>query len=267
MDSPVAEATCRIARITTLLAAIGLLLNAVFWKTVMGRMFWGAVASVAVSSVLFAVLFVLRSRPREWIGTSALLLNNTVAVAALWVSDDLLWQTSASWTPFDVQRLAALTMALLAPPRIWLGVFTIAQPTAASLAEYWLLNPNARARLPINALWIAAVYGVFAFALYAHLLRAREMERRAARAQADRLAMERFTQMLLALRDLANTPLQTMELTMGMLRAKGAGDPRLLELVGRLDRACKRLVRMGHSIQENTVTYPDTGQGGVAEGL
>jgi integral membrane sensor domain MASE1 len=77
---------------------------------------------------------------------------------------------------------------------------------------------------------------------------ARELGRRAALAidnarllQAEKVALARLARVALAVRDMANTPLQTMSLSVELLRAKqGKGD----EVVSRMMRAIERLSRL-----------------------
>ena len=242
-DGELGPATLRVARAMALLTAIGLAIDSIFWKAALGMVLWGHLAAIALSASLVAA--VERVPRREWVGTTALFLNNTVALAALWQSDQILAHSDVRWTPFDVQRLGVLTIALFAPPRAATGVATIGLGVAFPLVEYATWDDAVRAHLPVTAPWAMGAYGVFACFLYAHLLRRRTMNRRAALAKAQAEGLERFARLVLAVRDSANTPLQTIELTVALLRRDGA-EPRLLD---RLARSVARLTAIGRALE------------------
>jgi hypothetical protein len=227
------------------MAIIGLTLDTLFWKTALDRILWRHLAAIGFAGAILIVLFALRKRPREWVGAAAFLLNNSAILAAFWASDQALASSSERWTPFEVEKLGALTIALLAPPRAWVGLLAIAETTAVPLVEYMTWGPAVRARLPAAAPWIITAYGVFAFLLYGHQLRRQASERRAASAHAEALALERVARLVLSMRDLANTPLQIIELTVALLRKRQAHEP----LVARLERAAERLVAIGQALE------------------
>jgi hypothetical protein len=122
----------------------------------------------------------------------------------------------------------------------------ILELTIASLVQWFAWGPEVRARLPPAAPWFVVCYAIFATVVYAHRLMRQLVERRAAHAEAEAAALERFMRLLLSMRDLANTPLQTIELTVGLLRRKSALEERLLD---RLERATRRLVVISHALE------------------
>jgi hypothetical protein len=223
------------------LAVIGLAIDASYWKTTYGFAPTGHVATAVLAAGSLILLVVTRDRPRRWLGTAVFLVVIAAILAALSWTDGVLAHADPHWYPFDAHKLGALTVALLAPPSLWVGLLAIAGFTVMPLVELHAWEPEVRARLSA-APWATVAYGAFACAVYALQMRRYALLRRAARAEAEAAALERFARMVLAVRDLANTPLQTVELTAALLRRRGEPDAKLLD---RVLRACDRLVAVG----------------------
>jgi hypothetical protein len=248
-DTP--RTTCHVAREVAAIVVVGLLVDLVFWQTTFHRIVWCHLACMALCACVFAVLTALRDRPSERVGTAAILVVVTATLATLSVTDHTFAHSSnVRWTPFEAQRLGVLTIALLAPPRVWLGIACIVEMTLAPLIAWAVWAPEVRARLPVASPWFVACYGIFAAMVYAHRLARQRVERRAADAQAEAAALERFVRLVISVRDLANTPLQTIELTVALLRCKKSLEEHLL---GRLERATQRLVAIGRALEAQEI--------------
>jgi hypothetical protein len=138
------------------------------------------------------------------------------------------------WAPFQAEKLGALTVALLAPPGFWIGTLSILAFAATPIVHAASFAPAVRARLPMSEPWASLAYGAFALLLLFYRLRARAVEREMARVNAEVAAREQLTRALLAVRDLTNTPTQTLSLAVALLREHHPEDS---ELHRRMDRA------------------------------
>jgi hypothetical protein len=220
------------------LTAVGLGLDALRWWSSRGVLSWRHLASIALALALLALLQATRQAPRAGLASAAFLANNAAILATLWWGDDQLIHLTPHWRPFDPQNLGALTVALLAPPEIWVGLTAIAGFALLPLVEFFHWEPALQEQLSMTAPWASVAYGVFACGLYAHQLGRHELQQRLAQAEAS----ERFARILLAVRDLTNTPLQTLQITASLLRARDQQD----RLVQRLGRTTDRLVEISH---------------------
>jgi hypothetical protein len=168
------------------------------------------VLTVSVSILLLAVL---RRRPLRLAAGNALFLASLVpTVALVWLVDDGRAAEGLRWVPFEPTKLSALTLALLAPPSLWVGAVAILMFVGSGLAHNVVLSGAIRARMASAEPWALISYGVFALVLLGFRSRGRTLQAALEREHADRLALERVADVALALRDLANTPAQTMEL-------------------------------------------------------
>jgi hypothetical protein len=105
-----------------------------------------------------------------------------------------------------------------------------------------------RAHLPIEAPWTTVIYPLIATGILIYRVRARRLEREMLHAIAQREELERFAKVSLAYRDLANSPLQTIELVRAELRKE---HPESKDLLDRLQRSLARLRAMGEMLSQN----------------
>jgi hypothetical protein len=197
------------------------------------------VLAVSASILLLAVL---RRRPPRLAAGNALFLASLVpTVALVWLIDDGRAAEGLRWVPYEPTKLSALTLALLAPPSLWVGAIAILMFVGSGLAHHLVLSDAIRARMASAEPWALISYGVFALVLLGFRYRRRELQAELEHERADRLALERVADVALALRDLANTPVQTIELIRHELSAH---DERTAVLAGHMHNALDQLSRL-----------------------
>ncbi len=215
---------------------------------------WPIVLSASVGVMLLGLLGAARRLPRPRLGSATFLINAASVMFVLWRSHRRL-STGGRWIPFEANKLGAVTVALLAP-RAWLGLTGIAGYTGTALAQYLGLPRPLRARLSVAEPWATLAYGAFATVLLGYRLRTLALERAMAEGRARATAWRHLGRASLTLQDLANTPLQTLELCLAMLRRRAVVPPALLE---RMERAVARLRGLGDGLSRYE-RPPDGGQ-------
>jgi hypothetical protein len=221
----------------TILNVAGMSLDALLWWTRYATAPVWHIASIAVSAALLAVLVIARRAPSIGrISSLAFVAHNVAIVVALWHDATMNAHATAPWIPFQPHKLGAMAVALLAPPRLWSGGLSIALFVGSALLRWASIAPELKARAPTEP-WAVLAFGMFAAGIYAYRAYSRSKERRLADALADARIAERLSRIVLALQDLANTPLQTLELTSELLARRGALPP----LIERMQRALARL--------------------------
>jgi hypothetical protein len=141
----------------------------------------------------------------------AFLANASTMVVVAWTSNTFYATHERGWVPYQADKLAVLVVALLSP-EFATGVVSIAAFAGAAVVHYLRL-PSALKTPDFNEPWTTVVYAVAALGLLWLQMRRRNAEWAMIRMQADKAAMERFARSAMAVRHLANTPLQTIELT------------------------------------------------------
>jgi hypothetical protein len=164
-------------------------------------------------------------------------LNNASIVAALWVTSGFYAASGLFWVPFQANKLGALAVALLAPP-LWAGLASIAGFVGTAVLKLQLLDPAVREHIGFGEPWAVLIYGAFGVALLLYRLGSLARERELVQAQMEAAAARKSARLLLAVRDLSNTPLQVIAISSAILRA---GGPRPRDTLNRLDRAVDEL--------------------------
>lgn len=151
------------------------------------------------------------------------------------------------WVPMTGHRLVVLVLGVLAPIGLRLGGGLIAAFVLEAVVLWYALglghHPGVRS--PWEP-WGTIVYGAVGLALLAYRVRTFhiELELREARAHAE--ALERMARLFLAIRDATNTPLQTLELGLALLRKRHPGvAPSLVPMERSVERLRALAQRMG----------------------
>jgi hypothetical protein len=109
------------------------------------------------------------------------------------------------------------------------------------LVHHTLLDPVVRSRMAEGEPFGIIAYAVFAFVVLGFKQRSYALNEELEHARADRMVLERVARVAMALRDLANTPLQTLELVRQNLRS---GRARAEDQAALMARALERLRRL-----------------------
>ncbi len=232
-----AERAHRAAIYTAVLASVGLAFDCINNLSIGPAALFEGIA-IPPLLVLLAVLLWRREQPSVPFGIGALLAANAVTIAALWVSQQVIAESGVSWVPFRPNHLGALSAAMLAPGGMWVGILTVTGFTGAALAQLALFDPSIRERLPFGDPWATLAFGGFGLGVLLFRRRASHVEHEAIDLQVRMKNLERFARTMLAVRDLTNTPLQTLKLSADLLRSD---QPPTRFIADRIDGAVLRL--------------------------
>jgi hypothetical protein len=230
------------AALTALGAPIGILLS----RKVPGLSSWPAVACTAFGLVLFMFLFARRAHASRRGAAAAFLVDAAALIALLWHGNAHWALLGARWAPFQANKLGAFIVGLLTP-ELWVGVVAILGYGLSAVLQWSLFAPEVRASLAVGEPAITLVFMAFGLALLVQSLRRFALERRLVRRQEEAVTLERLARALLAVRDLTNTPVQTIEFTAALLRAR---NPELGPALERLDRAIASLHELNHVLAD-----------------
>ena len=222
---------------------LGMPLEILMRRTVPGIPIWPSLGSMSISALLLAVLVRRGERSTVRLASICFLLHNVGIVSALWITSGYFSTGSGSWVPLQAFKLGALIVAALAPEPRWSGSLSIAMFIGAAFGKVWILgdNPVLTSLVPLE-IWTIVIFGLFALLLLVHRARSDRLRDDLVDAQAKSQAMGSLAHRLLAIADLANSPLQVLELNVPLL--DGTTPP---EAVRRIERAIGTL-RSWHRI-------------------
>jgi signal transduction histidine kinase len=232
------------------LNAVGMVLERFLEQLAPGIPSWPTLMGAAVGLALLATIALIRGRVPERVASYIFVLNNTAVVVVLWVTDRYYAIQSESWPPFQANKLGVMTVALLAPS-LWAGLVSIASLAGAAVLEFLLAPRGTSARFGLAEPWTTAVFAVFAVVLLGQRLYWLRREQALAQRDTERSVLERLARVSMAVRDLANTPLQTIRLSSALLRARA---PELATPIERIERATQRLAALGATFSKEAET-------------
>jgi hypothetical protein len=156
----------------------------------------------------------------------------------LWLDELQMQQAGIIWQPFVGHKMVSLAVALLSPGPLVLSLGLIGALMAEASVQWWTMlagNPRIAAGYePWTTLITGGVACVFAWR------REREfaLRSRFAEARAEVEALTTLSQVFMALRDYANTPLQTLEIDLELV---GRRHPEEARVLFRIRKALARL--------------------------
>ncbi|WP_235217110.1 hypothetical protein [Archangium violaceum] len=188
---------------------------------------------------VLGVLFARRSRltPRLIHGGFAAATVPFLPIFAL--AEYFMAGSGLIWVPMTGHRLVMLAMGVLAPTGLWLGGGLIAS-FALEAAVLWFalgLGGHPGVRSPWEP-WVTLVYGGVALAILAYRVRSQNIELKLREVRAEAEALERLARLFIAVRDATNTPLQTLELSIALLRQRSPGSE---PTIAAMERAVHRI--------------------------
>ena len=254
----VAEAH-RAAVVAALLGVVGTALGVVGFWGVSGP----ALRAVQAAGLLVSGTVFFTSRGRHPLysklqANALFLLVLMPTVVMVWMIDDARAAHGAHWVPYEPAKLSVLTLAVIAPPGWPTGVVAILMFVGSSLLHQASLPDAVRARMSAGEPFGILAYGVFAIVLLGFKQRGYTLRAELQRARSEKVAIERVARVAMALRDLANTPVQTLELVRQRLLVEEGLGPQ----TDRMKRALERLRRLNDILApyQSAVVWDDEGR-------
>ena len=231
----------RAAVVCALLGVVGTAIGALgYWSFSGTSLRLVQAAGILVSGASLLALRANRT-PSVVFANAVFLLVLVPTVMMVWMADDAVAAQSARWVPYEPNKLSVLTLAVIAPPGWATGVVAILMFVGSAVLHQLVFASAFRAVAATREPFGVIAYGVFALVLLGFRQRGHAMREELARARAEKLALERIARVAMALRDLANTPVQTLELVRQHLLLYA---PELRVQTDRMRRALAHLRRL-----------------------
>jgi hypothetical protein len=232
----------RAAAVTALLGVLGTALGVIgFWRVSGFALRVLQCVGIAINGGALLALRAQRPPYSRTLSNAIFLLVLVPTVVMTLLVDEARASHSGAWVPYEPAKLSALTLAIIAPPGWSTGVIAILMFVASTVVHHFTWPDYLRDRISAGEPFGIIAYGVFALVLLGFRQRGHAMRAELERARSEKLAMERVARVSIALRDLTNTPLQTLELVRRKLLSRDPQTPVQLERMG---RALERLRRL-----------------------
>ena len=240
------ERAWRTSTVAVLLHIGGMPLDMLIARSVPGTPLWPETASIAIGCVLLAILLARRGHRTARLANIVFLVEVVAIAGALWITNPYYAESGRPWVPFQANKLGMVTVALLAP-EMWVGLLSIAAYAGAPVVQMQTFSDAAVARFAIGEPMASIAIGSFAAALLVYRLKRLQLERELVRAHTEEQSMAAFARTMLAIRDLSNTPLQTIAFASAAARIEY---PQATPALDRIDAALAEVKTIGGRLRE-----------------
>jgi hypothetical protein len=207
------------------------------------------IATIVVALGSIAVLIPQRNDPRP---SRVLTLFALPAIPVLVMNWFLAGERAAQGLPMELfvrEAIASGIYAVAAPPSAIVSLVPIAAFSVESLLVYWTARGSEPGQLPSWQPWTSVLYGICMAMLAVYRARRQQQDVATTVKLEQAAALQRLMQSHLAVRDLVNTPLQTLRVSVHLL---GLRYPAAKEVTGPMERAVERLNELNHHLADET---------------
>lgn len=216
----------------------------------------GQAAHVLLASILLVVLLSTASRPSTRLSVVAFVLLFAPLPALLWMAQAAMVTRGLPWAPFAGHKLAMICIAVLMPGAAVWPVALIGLTAATALVQYYVGGLADVTHQWSGEPWITVVYAGIAVFLVGFRSYHRRVARHFAQVRAQADALSEMSRFFLALRDLQNTPIQTLEIDTAILERRhpesATAIKRMRRSIGELRDISRRLARYDRIVQWET---------------
>jgi hypothetical protein len=208
-------------------------------------------ATMVLALGAIGVLIPQRNNPRTSVAQALFALP---AIPTLLMNWFLAGDRAAQGLPTELfvrEAIASAILALATPPRVIVSLVPIAAFSVETLLVYWTARGSDHGQLPPWQPWTSLLYAtcMALIAVYRGRRHQREVATIVKLEQA--AALRRLMRSYLAVRDLVNTPLQTLRVSAHLL---GVRYPEAKDVTGTMERAVDRLGDLNQLLADETST-------------
>jgi len=218
-------------------------------RSIPGIEYGSMYVSMAAGIAIFVALAAKRLKGKVGAIKALFVLNAAFVSFALWHVYSLYYGQRV--IPFQAAKLGALVAAMLAPG-ILTGVTAVGIHIGAGVVQYLSYPLVVRHSLQTDEPWALLAFWLAAVLILLNRLRARQTELEMARAQAETESRQRLADAFLEIRDLMNTPVQSIELAATLLLKDSPGQKEILD---RLMQSCELLNDLNLDLKRRHVSW------------
>lgn len=189
------------------------------WSFVAPNLVTVTLAVLACLLVLYAVLSALRNHPRAETISAAIFVSVTLVLIG-WTAfnHEQYVRHHLPHEPFLGIKVIALFLPLFCPPKRWVARVTLPLLAVAAVIQFFSWPQEVRMQAGVQEPWATVAFVILSGITYRFRLNFAEL-RLAQRVTAERnLLLQRIAHVLMGTKHLMNTPLQTLEVALDVIR-------------------------------------------------
>jgi len=198
------------------------------------------IVSTILGVAFLNILLVVRKKPPFWLLSLIYIVSAASIEFCFFSTNPLYALNSDSWVPFQGAKLGCLISAIIAPSFLS-GAIGIAIYAGASTIQFLSFPPDLQNRIADGEPAIVLVFGLSALLMLVFRFRQEAINQKLQEAIIQGSVMRHLARKILSIRDLMNTPLQTLELATSMLKNSSQQDMDTLDTLKRSVESLKTL--------------------------
>lgn len=225
---------------------VGMLLNLRVVAELDGAPVLPALFSISVSLGLLAVMFFARRSASVRFAETLFVVNLLAVTFAVVAANQFMVGHAGRWVPFQAQKLGCLVAPLVAPS-FRCGLLGLAVHGGSAIIQYSLFPEVTRESIAFGEPTASVAFALAGLMTLLYRYGSVALEQRFAEATAETKAMQQVTDVSFALKDLMNTPLQTLTFAVDLLRTGDVTKPQVLD---KIESSVKRLTEINKRLNE-----------------
>lgn len=205
---------------------------------------WPEFFSIGVGLIILGFSYSAKTQTARL--PSLFVLNATAVSFALYFMNAYEYAPGFHGTPFQASKLGTLVASLLAPGFLS-GLLAICIHAGSSVFQFLFYPMEIQAAMGDTEPWAIIAFGLAGFVTLIYRFRVTQLLEISYRAQSEAETEKKLASSFLELRDLMNTPLQSIEISATLLKEKGGADPELLRL---LQASCEKLRKLNDLLKK-----------------
>lgn len=226
------------ATVAALFTAVGMLIEVAIVRKIPGVSAKPAEVSAFVALLLLIFLFIRRTTPSVRSASVVYLVNCVSVITVLLLTNLQFAVLEPNWVPFEATKLGCLIAAMVAPG-FWVGLVSILAYFFSAFLQLEIFFPTEiRSQVADAEPWPLLAFALAGVLALVYRFRRAQLEQEIAHIEAQSVAIKRLANAFLNIRDLMNTPLQVIELSIDLLRKSNHANKPVID---RIDHSMQML--------------------------
>jgi len=213
-------------------------------------------AHVLLACIVLVALLANAARASVRMSVVAFVLLWAPFAVTLWLGQSEMAEHDLPWSPFTGHKLVMVALAVMMPGAPAIPILLILVTVGLAFSQYFLGGLAAESHQWAGEPWVTGLYATIAVFLVGFRAHHRDVARHYARARAQTDALTEMSRFFLALRDLQNTPIQTLEIDTAILERRhpesATAIKRMRRSIAELRDISRRLSRYDRIVQWET---------------
>lgn len=198
---------------------------------------WPVIVTLVTAIGVISTILIFRNRLPLWAVTVLFMLNTTAVSTTFFLLTPYWADHDPRWVPFQPNKLGCLVVGLLSPS-LMAGLYGLIVHAGGSTLMFFAFSPELRERLSASEPWALWAFALAGFFVLTFRMRSSLLQQAYTQSQAEVVVAHRLARSFLELKELMNSPIQTLDFSVSLIREKSPDNDLI---ANRMSQAINRL--------------------------